>query len=124
MHSSNDGGEEMVDMDTIKEILSILATIAVTAAGSILAVKRLLLQWERNGLELRKTNAEESIITTLRVESERMFEQNQKLMEQLLSLQLQLGELHTSIGKLKLENDQLHIQINKLTIELKDLRGT
>ena len=114
----------MIDIVILKEILSILGTIAATATGSILIAKKLLLQWEKSGLEFKKTNAEESIIRTLRIESERMFDQNQKLMENLLSLQLQLGELHTSIGKLKLENDQLHVQIKKLTTELKDLKGS
>lgn len=114
----------MIDLNTVKEILSVFLTIAATAIGSIMGIKKLMLQWEKSGLEFQKTNAEESIIKTLRLESERMFGQNQKLMEQLLSLQLQLGELHTSIGKLKIENDQLYIQIRKLTMEIQDLKGS
>lgn len=114
----------MIDLNTAKEMLSVVSTMVIAAVGSVFAIKKIVLQWEKNGLEFEKTNAEENIIKILRSETERMFAQNQKLMEQLLSLQLQLGELYNSIGNLKIENDQLHNKIKFLTSELKDLKGT
>ena len=110
----------MVDSNIIKELTTILGTIVTVTFVSILGLKKTIRMWEKDGLEIEKSRTEESLIKTLRVELERMNDQNQKLITQLSSLHTQINELHTSISILRNENDILHKQINRLSKDFVD----
>lgn len=112
----------MIDAATIKDLATIVGTIAAGAIASVLGLRRLVKHWEKEGLEIERVNAEGSLIKSLRAESERMATQNQKLMEHLVALQTQISELHMSINKLRSENDILHQQVSQLHQEINDMR--
>lgn len=112
----------MGSIEDWKEIGAIIGGVITGAVASVLGSRKLVRKWEKDGLEIQKTNAEESLIKSLRDESERMASQNKKLMEQLSALQLQIGELHSSITKLRLENETLTHQIFQLHIEVDKAR--
>lgn len=113
----------MVDLVNIKELGAVAGALVAGAVASVVGMRKVSRGWEKDGLEIQKSNAEESLIKSLREESERMANQNQKLMDQLSALQLQIGELHQSINKLRLENDSLHRQIAQLNTEIGIRRG-
>lgn len=113
----------MVDAGTLKELATVIGAIIVGAVTSVVGLRKMVRHWEKEGLEIEKVNAEESLIKSLRQESERMAGQNQRLMEQLTTLQLQIGELHQSINRLRTENDTLHQQIAQLHREISEMRG-
>jgi len=112
----------MFDSEIAKELATIVGTIVAGAITSVIGLRKLARHWEKDGLEIEKVNAEESLIKTLRVESERMSKQNQNLMNQLVELQTQIGELHNSINRLRSENDVLHLQISNLNTEINDMK--
>ena len=112
----------MFDAAILKELATIIGSIVAAAIASVLGLRRMVRHWEKDGLEIEKTNAEESLIKSLRTESERMASQNQRLMEQLTTLQLQIGELHHSINRLRSENDTLHQQITQLHREIYEIK--
>jgi peptidoglycan hydrolase CwlO-like protein len=113
----------MIDASTIKEIVTVAGSVAAASVAAVLGLRKSFKHWEKDGLEIERSGAEEVLIKSLRQETERLATQNQKLMEQLLSLQLQLGNLHQSITKLRTENDHLNTQIKQLKAELDALRG-
>lgn len=113
----------MFDAGTLTDIATIVGSIITGAIASVLGFRKMLRHWEREGLEIERSNAEESLIKSLRVESERMAQQNQRLMDQLATLQMQIGELHTSINRLRTENDTLHRQITDLHKEISEVKS-
>jgi len=113
----------MIDASLVREVVTIAGSVAAAAVAAVLGLRKSFKHWEKDGLEIQRTGAEEALIKSLREETERMANQNQKLLEQLLSLQLQLSDLHQSINKLRLENDSLNTQIKQLKSELNALKG-
>ena len=110
----------MIDTNIIKEIVTIVGSVATVAFASILGLKKTIRVWEKDGLEIEKSRTEESLIKSLRSELERMAHQNQKLLEQLSFLHNQINELHQSVSVLRNENDILHKQLNKLRSDFAD----
>lgn len=108
----------MID-NNYTDIGTVFLSVVFGMVSILLGLKRLIKHWEKEGLEIEKINTEESLIKSLRTESERMSSQNQRLMDQLLTLQLQIGELHQSISRLRSENDNLHRQIESLNNDMK-----
>lgn len=110
----------MIDSNIIKDLATIVGTVATVAFASILGLKKTIRVWEKDGLEIEKSRTEESLIKSLRSEIERMTQQNQKLLEQLSHLHSQINELHTSVSVLRSENDLLQKQLNKLKRDFTD----
>lgn len=112
----------MIDVNNYQNVLTVFGGAAASFLSVIYGLRKMIRHWEKEGLEIQKINTEESLIKSLRSESERMALQNQRLMEQLSSLQLQIGELHQAITKLRSENDALHRQIETLNQEIKVIK--
>lgn len=113
----------MTDYASYKELGSIIGTVLVAAVGSVLGFRKIFKNWEKDGVEISKANAEGSLINSLREESERMAKQNATLMKQLNELQLQILDLHQSISSLKSENEQLKVEIQSLQTEITRLKN-
>jgi predicted nuclease with TOPRIM domain len=89
-------------------------------AGGLLAFV-FLLQKFLTGWKSDKT--ENSVITLMHGELERMSEQNTKLSEELGKLQGELIVLNTELRSLHAENQRLHSEVSALTDEVARLHG-
>jgi chromosome segregation ATPase len=108
-----------VDFEAIKE-----AAGWVTAAlfGGAVGLQRLMRFTANNNAGIEHAKADESLVKGLRVELERLGEQNGKLAESLNSLQSKIMQLNTEVGKLQGENTRQAREITDLHEENSRLR--
>ena len=71
----------------------------------------------------KSDKAENSVITLMHTELERLCEQNTRLSEELGRLQEEIIELNGELRALTAENQRLHAEVNLLTDEVARLHG-
>jgi peptidoglycan hydrolase CwlO-like protein len=102
----------MADTNVTPEAIGIgLASIAAAAVY----LRKLFTGW-------KSTGAENSVITLMREELERMSQQNTALQTELNKLQREVMALNTELVNLTAENQRLHQEITSLTTEVTRLQ--
>ncbi len=97
-----------------------IAQLAAGGAAGLIAiaifVQKFINTWQSN-------KAENSVITIMHTELERMAEQNSRLSEELGKLQVELIELNKELRILAQENQRLHSEVTALTGEVARLQA-
>jgi chromosome segregation ATPase len=92
-----------------------LAALVVTLGGIGVGLRKLYLDWSRDGVSLAETSARKTIVQQLHDELTRMSAQNITLAGELNKLQLHILELTKQISTLSTKNAQLEKQISALS---------
>ena len=103
-------------MDNTNEIVQIGAIAAIGLLGFSIGIQKILKEWKSN-------QAENSIISLMHTELERMSLQNTKLTEELNKLQDQIIQLHSELSKLTIENNKLQEEVAALTLEINGFKN-
>jgi cell division protein FtsB len=99
-----------------------LAALVVTLGGIGVGLRKLYLDWSRDGVSLAETSARKTIVQQLHDELTRMSAQNITLAGELNKLQLHILELTKQISALSTKNAQLENEISQLRQEINRLR--
>lgn len=94
-------------------------TIAGTIAGALVAIAMLLRKF--SGM-WKSTGAENSLVTLLHTELNRLSQHNTKLMEELEKLHMEVLKLSNEMYALTKENQNLHSEVSQLTREVSRLQ--
>lgn len=96
-----------------------IATMAAGGAAGLVAIaiflQKFLTSWH-------SSRAENSVLTMLHAELDRMNEQNQHLSQEVGKLQTEILGLNRELRTLTHENQKLHLEINMLTGEVSRLK--
>ena len=105
-----------VEMDipgsSVGEVLGVIGVSIVTLS---LGAQQILKRW-------KSTSAENTVLTLLHSELERMAVQNKLLSSYVNALQLEATKINSELGKLQVENQKLHTEVMILTRELISVR--
>lgn len=107
----------MLAESTSATIAQYASGITVSLVAIAFGVQKLLKTWSSN-------SAENSVVTLLRQELERMGTQNARLADEMNKLQFEVIELNKSLGALTAENQRLHVEVNSLTQQVDRLQTT
>lgn len=102
--------------DTISEAPKILGTVGVALLASAYALKKYLKGWNT-------ISAENTVISLLREELDRMSNQNVSIATELNKLQHDLISLHREIQTLTVENNRLVSQVDQLNLQVERLKS-
>jgi peptidoglycan hydrolase CwlO-like protein len=98
---------------------SILSQVLVGGTAGIIglafAIQKLLAGW-------KESSTENSVMTLMHTELERMSKHNTKLSVELNKLQIEVVTLNQELRKLTAENQQLHSEVAALTAEVTRLQ--
>ena len=97
--------------------------ISTLTGGVIASVFATLFLLQKFFMGWKSDKAENSIITLMHTELERLSDQNAKLSVELGKLQEEIIALNTELRALTAENQRLHSEVNLLTDEVSRLHG-
>lgn len=97
------------------DVISIAATAAAALLGLAFFLQKFVSSWKTTGTE-------NSLVTLLHTELERMSSHNTKLMQEVGNLQEQVIKLNNELYKLTRENQNLHSEVVRLTQEVSALQ--
>lgn len=100
----------------LNDALSLAGTISVALLAIAFLLHKFYSSWNT-------TNKENSLLSRMHEELERMTEHNTTLMEELSKLQLEVLRLNTALFKLTKENQNLHSEVSRLTAEVSRLQS-
>lgn len=98
-------------MDVGGSLGEMIAVAGVTLTTLTLGIQQLVKKW-------KTTSAENSVLTLLHSELERMAAQNKLLSSYVNALQIEATKINSELGKLQVENKKLHTEVVCLTQEL------
>lgn len=98
-----------------EQIIQVLGMLALAVITVFVGSKKLLKDWNTD-------NVENSVITIMHEELERMSKQNTTLSNELNKLQLEIVSLNRELHKLNLENQRLQSEVVALTREVARLQ--
>lgn len=101
-------------MENMPSFTTEIAGIVIALGGAILGIQKLLKHW---GI----TSAENSVVSLMHTELDRVGHQNKILAEELNKLQSEIISLNKELRQLSIENNKLHEQIFGLNAELNRL---
>jgi uncharacterized protein YlxW (UPF0749 family) len=101
-----------MDFDSLPQNIS---AIVVALVGLSFGVQQLVKRWNT-------TSAENSVLTLLHTELERMAVQNKLLSSYVNALQHEAIKINSELGKLQIENQKLHAEVICLTQEIISLQ--
>lgn len=103
-------------------MLDLILFIAPYIGGTVLAVIAFLFILKKLVLGWKFDNAENSVLTLMHTELERMSSQNTQLSVELGNLQSDILKLNKQLRDLSFENQQLYSEVSALTTEIKRLQ--
>lgn len=104
-------------MTALPTSIAELSAIAVIALVTLaFGIQKLVTTWQ-------KDNAEESIVTLMHSELERMSKHNSVLAVELQKLQIEVIALNQQLRDLSVENQKLHVEVMSLTSEVTRLQN-
>jgi predicted nuclease with TOPRIM domain len=98
------------------EAPQVLGTLGLALLAIAYSLKKYLKSW--NNL-----SAENTVVTLLREELDRMSNQNVAIASELNKLQIDLINLHKEIQSLTIENNRLYAQVNQLNHQVERLKN-
>ncbi len=99
----------------LNDVLSLAGTISVALLAIAFLLHKFYSSWNT-------TDKENSLLSRMHEELERMTEHNTKLMEELEKLQIEVIRLNSELFKLTKENQNLHGEVTRLTQEVSGLQ--
>ncbi len=96
--------------------------LAFALGGGAIGLQKLMKFTASNNAGIEHAKADESLVKGLRVELERLGQQNGKLAESLNTLQNKITQLNTEVGQLRGENTRQSREITDLHAENSRLR--
>lgn len=98
-------------MELSNSVGEMVAAVGVGIVSLAFGAQQLLKRW-------KTTSAENTVLTLLHSELERMATQNKLLSSYVNALQLEAAKINSELGKLQVENQKLHTEVICLTNEL------
>lgn len=102
-------------MDIGSSLGEMVGVIGISIVSLAFGAQQLVKRWKTTG-------AENSVLTMLHSELERMATQNKLLSSYVHALQIEAAQINSELGKMQVENRKLHTEVLILTNELINVR--